>query len=60
MTSMMKRPDNSMDSHAHGQILTMEQTPYYDCVVIGAGIEGSATCYQLTKKGVKTLLIEQV
>ncbi|XP_071790533.1 peroxisomal sarcosine oxidase-like isoform X2 [Asterias amurensis] len=39
--------------------LTVINQTHYDCIVIGAGIEGSATCYQLTKKGVKTLLIEQ-
>ena len=34
----------------------------YDVVVIGAGIEGSATAYYLvnSKKSVKTLLLEQV
>ncbi|XP_033627149.1 peroxisomal sarcosine oxidase-like isoform X1 [Asterias rubens] len=39
--------------------LSVINQTHYDCIVIGAGIEGSATCYQLTKKGVKTLLIEQ-
>ena len=32
----------------------------YDVVVIGAGIEGSATAYSLAKSGQKTLLLEQV
>lgn len=32
----------------------------YDCIVIGAGIEGSATAYHLSKKKKKTLLLEQV
>ncbi|XP_033626998.1 peroxisomal sarcosine oxidase-like [Asterias rubens] len=31
----------------------------WDCVVVGAGIEGSSTAYQLALKGCKTLLIEQ-
>jgi len=31
----------------------------YDCVVVGAGVEGSATAYHLAKKGFGTLLIEQ-
>lgn len=32
----------------------------YDVVVVGAGIEGSATAYNLAKNGQKTLLVEQV
>lgn len=32
----------------------------YDVIVVGAGIEGSATAYQLAKKGKSTLLLEQV
>lgn len=32
----------------------------YDVIVIGAGIEGSATAYHLAKRGQKTLLLEQV
>lgn len=32
----------------------------YDVVVVGAGIEGSATAYNLAKAGQKTLLLEQV
>ena len=32
----------------------------YDVVVVGAGIEGSATAYHLAKSGQKTLLLEQV
>lgn len=31
----------------------------YDVVVVGAGIEGSATAYNLAKNGEKTLLLEQ-
>ncbi|XP_014662399.1 PREDICTED: peroxisomal sarcosine oxidase-like isoform X2 [Priapulus caudatus] len=31
----------------------------YEYVVVGAGIEGSATAYQLAKKGAKVLLLEQ-
>ncbi|XP_048736822.2 peroxisomal sarcosine oxidase-like [Ostrea edulis] len=31
----------------------------YDVVVVGAGIEGSATAYNLAKNGQKTLLVEQ-
>ena len=38
----------------------MEKTFIYDAVVVGAGIEGSATAYHLAKQGQKTLLIEQV
>lgn len=32
----------------------------YEVVVVGAGIEGSATAYNLAKNGQKTLLLEQV
>ena len=32
----------------------------YDVIVVGAGIEGSATAYQLAKKGKDVLLLEQV
>ena len=32
----------------------------YDVIVVGAGIEGSATGYQLVKRGKSTLLLEQV
>ncbi|XP_065937101.1 peroxisomal sarcosine oxidase [Magallana gigas] len=31
----------------------------YDVIVVGAGIEGSSTAYQLAKQGKKTLLLEQ-
>ncbi|XP_059187860.1 peroxisomal sarcosine oxidase [Centropristis striata] len=31
----------------------------YDCIVIGAGVQGSFTAYQLAKKNKKTLLLEQ-
>ncbi|XP_048738574.2 peroxisomal sarcosine oxidase-like [Ostrea edulis] len=32
---------------------------FYDVIVVGAGIEGSSTAYQLAKQGKKTLLLEQ-
>ena len=32
----------------------------YDVVVIGAGIEGSSTAYQLAKRRKKVLLLDQV
>ena len=32
----------------------------YDCIVVGAGIQGSSAGYQLAKRGLKTLIIEQV
>jgi sarcosine oxidase/L-pipecolate oxidase len=35
------------------------ETEVYDHIVVGAGIEGSATAYYLAKNGYKTLLIEQ-
>ena len=32
----------------------------WDVIVVGAGVEGSATAYQSAKAGYKTLLLEQV
>ena len=32
----------------------------WDVIVVGAGIEGSATALELVKAGQKTLLLEQV
>jgi 2-polyprenyl-6-methoxyphenol hydroxylase-like FAD-dependent oxidoreductase len=32
----------------------------FDVIVVGAGIEGSATAYHLAKQGHSTLLLEQV
>ena len=33
----------------------------YGCIVVGAGIEGSATAYNLVKRGAESvLLLEQV
>ncbi|KAM9358617.1 peroxisomal sarcosine oxidase [Symphorus nematophorus] len=37
----------------------MSSAGEYDCIVIGAGIQGSCTAYQLAKKKKKTLLLEQ-
>ncbi|KAM6933588.1 peroxisomal sarcosine oxidase [Xenentodon cancila] len=34
-------------------------TGEYDCIVIGAGVQGSFTAYQLAKRNKKTLLLEQ-
>ncbi|KAI3354682.1 hypothetical protein L3Q82_019176, partial [Scortum barcoo] len=39
-----------------GSMSTREE---YDCVVIGAGVQGSFTAYQLAKHKKKTLLLEQ-
>lgn len=38
----------------------MSQQRDYDCIVIGAGVQGSLTAYQLAKNNQKTLLLEQV
>lgn len=35
-------------------------TEVYDCIIIGAGIQGSSTAYHLAKNKQKTLLLEQV
>ena len=32
----------------------------YDCIVIGAGVLGSSSAYQLSKDGYKVLLLDQV
>ena len=32
----------------------------YNCIVIGAGIVGSATAYSLSRRGCSTLLLDQV
>ena len=32
----------------------------YDVAVIGAGVTGSATAYQIAKSGAKVVLLEQV
>lgn len=40
--------------------LTREMADVYDVVVVGAGIFGSCTAYHCQKKGLRTLLVEQV
>ncbi|XP_022618693.1 peroxisomal sarcosine oxidase isoform X1 [Seriola dumerili] len=37
----------------------MSSTEEYDCVVIGAGVQGSFTAYRLAKNNQRTLLLEQ-
>ncbi|KAM9853131.1 peroxisomal sarcosine oxidase [Aulostomus maculatus] len=37
----------------------MSSSEDYDCIVIGAGVQGSFTAYQLVKKNKRTLLLEQ-
>ena len=32
----------------------------YDAIVVGAGIEGSATAYEISSRGRQVLLVEQV
>lgn len=41
-------------------IANMSAKEDYDCIVIGAGVQGSFTAYQLAKKNKTTLLLEQV
>ncbi|KAL2095354.1 hypothetical protein ACEWY4_010073 [Coilia grayii] len=38
---------------------TMALQGDYDCIVVGAGVQGSFTAYQLAKNNQKTLLLEQ-
>ncbi|XP_074641280.1 peroxisomal sarcosine oxidase-like [Tubulanus polymorphus] len=40
-------------------MLSTAEENVFDVVVIGAGIEGSCTAYQLARDGIKTLLLEQ-
>ncbi|XP_071511110.1 peroxisomal sarcosine oxidase-like [Diadema antillarum] len=44
-------PDNAPDIHGKRSL--------YDVVVVGAGVQGSATAYQCAKEGLKTVLLEQ-
>uniref|UniRef100_A0A3Q3WDG8 Peroxisomal sarcosine oxidase n=1 Tax=Mola mola TaxID=94237 RepID=A0A3Q3WDG8_MOLML len=37
----------------------MTRPQEYDCIVIGAGVQGCFTAYELAKRGKKTLLLEQ-
>ncbi|PWA45343.1 FAD/NAD(P)-binding domain-containing protein [Artemisia annua] len=37
----------------------MSNLPQFDLIIIGAGIMGSSTAYHATKRGLKTLLLEQ-
>lgn len=37
----------------------MSSQELYDCIIIGAGIQGSFTGYHLAKKGKKTIILEQ-
>ena len=32
----------------------------YDCIIVGAGVLGSSSAYQLAKDGYKVLLLDQV
>lgn len=41
-------------------IAKMASRGEYDCIVIGAGVQGSFTAYHLSKRNKKTLLLEQV
>lgn len=38
----------------------MSSADVYDCVVVGAGVQGSFTAYELAKGGRRTVLLEQV
>lgn len=49
-----------VSEESHEKELKLEMSEMYDCIVIGAGIQGSCTAYQLAKNKQKTLLLEQV
>lgn len=38
----------------------MSTSDVFDCVVIGAGVQGSFTAYELAKRRKRTVLLEQV
>lgn len=38
----------------------MSSADEFDCIVIGAGVQGSFTAYELAKRGKRTVLLEQV
>ncbi|KAK7882715.1 hypothetical protein WMY93_028889 [Mugilogobius chulae] len=38
---------------------TSTERDLFDCIVIGAGVQGSFTAYSLAKRGKRTLLLEQ-
>lgn len=49
-----------MSEESYERELKLEMSSeVYDCIVIGAGIQGSCTAYQLAKNKQKTLLLEQ-
>ncbi|XP_014868088.1 PREDICTED: peroxisomal sarcosine oxidase-like isoform X1 [Poecilia mexicana] len=48
-----------MTTVCHEESGSMSAKQDYDCVVIGAGVQGSFTAYQLAKHNKKTLLLEQ-
>jgi len=37
----------------------MVDTEVFDCIVVGAGIEGSATAYELSRRQMDVLLLDQ-
>lgn len=56
--------DAKMGSEAHPMMASTtwdggEVSGCYDVIVVGAGIMGSCTAYELAKRGLQVLLLEQ-
>ena len=61
MIQLACMPSQQSRSHYDRKNLMASDSTLFDVIVVGAGVEGSATAYQLIKNGAKrVLLLEQV